>query len=256
MPHLDAVKELEKRKGSPFTERDRYHLDLRIRAAKYWIANYATEEEKTRLQETLPTRAQELTAAQRAFLHKLAELLPQANWEGDALQVCVFNAARLTPIDQPSAFKAIYRVLLDRTNGPKAGNLLSFLDRSFVVRRCAELPVDQLKFWEETGITDEAFEQWLAKEKPNITALSARLDFISIGRDLPPNPLGRHHEHGLGIIEFLATMADRKTHCRRVLFSRFKSLDRTAAGEFAEFQSYARDYVGAVGQKFHLSIDQ
>ena len=60
MPHLDVVKELEKRKGAPFTDLDRRHLDLRIRAARYWLENYATEEEKTRLQETLP-------AARRGF---------------------------------------------------------------------------------------------------------------------------------------------------------------------------------------------
>ena len=174
MPHLDVVRELEKRKGAPFTALERQHLELRIRAAHYWVEHYATEEEKTRLQETLPARAQDLSATQRAFLHILAGLLPQAKWEGDALQVCIFNAARLTPIDQPGAFKAIYRVLLDRENGPKAGNFFSFLDRDFVVRRCLELPVDKLKFWQETGMTEEAFAQWLIKEKPNITALSAR----------------------------------------------------------------------------------
>ena len=254
MPHLDAVKELEQRKGSPFTELDRQHLELRIRAAKYWIENYATEEEKTRLQDTLPARAQELTATQRAFLQTLAKLLPEARWEGEALQVCVFNATRLTPIDQPSAFKAIYRVLLDRTNGPKAGNLLSFLDRDFVVQRCGELPVDKLKFWEETGLTPEAFEQWLTKEKPNVTALTARLDFVSIGRDLPPNPLGQHHEHGMGTIEFLATMTDGKTHCKRVLFERFKSLDTPVEKEFEHFDFYAREWIGAVGNQARVQI--
>ena len=254
MPHLDAVKELEKRKGSPFTERDRYHLDLRIRAAKYWIENYATEEEKTRLQETIPVRAQELTAAQCAFLHQLAELLPHPNWEGDALQICVFNAARLTPIDQPSAFKAIYRVLLDRANGPKAGNLLSFLDRDFVVRRCSELPVDKFKFWKETGVTDEAFKQWLAKEKPNIASLAAKLDFVSTGRDLPPNPLGQHHEHGLGIIEFFPTMTDGKTHCKRVIFERFKSLDTPVEKEFEHFDFHARQFVAEAGTTFGKPI--
>ena len=73
MPHLDAVAELEKRKGSPFTGLERKHLELRIRAARYWVAHYASEEEKTRLQETLPARAQELSAAQRAFLHLVRE---------------------------------------------------------------------------------------------------------------------------------------------------------------------------------------
>jgi lysyl-tRNA synthetase class 1 len=198
MPHLDVVRELEKRKGSPFTELERRHLKLRIRAAHYWVEHYATEEERTRLQEFLPARAQELLATQRAFLHILAGLLPQAKWEGDPLQVCIFSAARLTPIDQPSAFKAIYRVLLDRENGPKAGNFLSFLEREFVTRRFLELPVDKLQFWKETGMEDKALEPWLLKEKPNVSGLRARLD--------------------PGIIEIFATMTDGKTHCKRVLF--------------------------------------
>ncbi len=194
MPHLNAAAELEKRKGAPFTELDKRHLDLRIRAARYWLENYATEEEKTRLQETLPARAEELSAAQRGFLHIFAKLLAGVEWKEAALQVCVFDAARLTPISQPEAFKAIYRVLLDRDSGPKAGNLLSFLDRDFVARRCAEPPLDERAFWEETAISREACDQWLAREKP-----------ASITRRVEP---------GRGV-EILATMPDGKVHCRR-----------------------------------------
>ncbi len=177
MPHIDLAAELEKRKGTPLEPLERKHLERRIQAARYWIGNYATEEEKTRLQETMPERATELTAAQRAFLHTLGSLLGDVAWEAEAIQTRVFDAARLTPIDQPTAFKAIYRVLLDRDNGPKAGSFISFLDREFVVHRCLELPVDQLEFWRQTGISGEAFEQWLAKEKPNIASLSARPAF-------------------------------------------------------------------------------
>ena len=229
MPHLDVVRELEKRKGAPFTALERRHLELRIRAAHYWVEHYATEEEKTRLQETLPARAQDLSATQRAFLHILAGLLPQTKWEGDALQVCIFNAVRLTPIDQPGAFKAIYRVLLDRENGPKAGNFFSFLDRDFVMRRCLELPVDKLKFWQETGLAEEAFAQWLIKEKPNITALSARLD---------------QNEPGMGIIEFFATMADGKTHCKRVLFEGSKSVDAARQHWLGEIENQSEIKIG------------
>lgn len=254
LPHLDVVKELEKRKGSPFTNLERTHLDLRIRAAKYWLANYATDEEKTRLQEILPVRAQELTPTQRSFLQTFAGLLPQTQWTGAALQAAVFSAARLTPIDQPTAFKALYRVLLDREAGPKAGNLLSFLSREFVTRRCAELPVDKYKFWEETAISDEAFEQWLAKEKPNITALSSKFIFLSVGRDLPANPLGQHHEHGMGIIEFFATLTDGKTYCKRVIFERFKSLDTSAEKEFEHFDCYARQWVGELESQLTIKV--
>jgi lysyl-tRNA synthetase class 1 len=211
MPHLDVVKELEKRKGSPFTELEQQHLQRRIRAAQYWVDRYATEAEKTRLQDTLPARAQELSQTQRFFLQTLANQLSQAKWEGDALQVTIFNSGRLTPIDQPGAFKAIYRVLLDRDNGPKAGNFLSFLNREFVIRRFSELPVNKLQFWEESAITNVALEQWLNKEKESISALSAKIQFG--GND---EPSANDHSQ-IGMVEFFATMLDGKTHCKRVL---------------------------------------
>jgi lysyl-tRNA synthetase, class I len=209
MPHLDIVKELERRKGSPFTELERKHLELRIRAARYWVENYASEEEKTRLQDTLPARAQELTQTQRAFLQILAEKLPDTAWEGDALQVSIFNAARLTPIDQPTAFKAIYRVLLDRENGPKAGNFLSFLDRKFVEQRFRELPVDKAAFWRESASDDAALQQWLAKERPNIGSVLARCDSAD----------------STAVVELVASMNDGKTHCRRVVVGPGAAID-------------------------------
>jgi lysyl-tRNA synthetase, class I len=203
MPHLDAIKELEKRKGSPFTELERKHLDLRIRAATYWLEHYATEEEKTRLQEALPARASELTVAQRGLLHILAGQLRDATWQDEALQIAVFNAARQTPIDQPNAFKAIYRVLLDRESGPKAGNLLSFLDRDFVIKRFNEVPWNEREFLQATGLSVEAFEQWLSLEKAKLVSLAA------LYRPIPDDP-------GNSVIEFQIGMADGKTHCRRV----------------------------------------
>ncbi len=246
MPHIDTVKELEKRKGSPFTALERKHLELRIRAARYWVDHYATEEEKTRLQETLPASAQELTATQRAFLQTLARLLPRVEWEGDPLQISIFEAARLTPIDQPNAFRAIYRVLLNRDNGPKAGNFLSFIERDFVIQRFLQLSVDKFQFWEDTGVDDEVFEQWLSKENPNITVLSAKLDFMSVGRDVAQNPIAQHHEYGLGIIEFFATMVDGKTFCKRVILERFKSLNTPVEEEFAHFDFYAKQFIAQV----------
>jgi len=220
MPHLDVFQQLEKRKGSPFTDLERKHLELRVRAARYWVDRYATEDEKTRLQPTLPARAQELSQTQRAFLHQLARLLPATPWEADPLQVCIFNATRLTPIDQPGAFKAIYRVLLDRESGPKAGNLLSFLDRDFVVRRCLELPIDQGKFWRESAVTESVLLQWLEKERPNIAMLSFQAEPYS-ERDPA--------DAALGAIEIHASMADGKTHCRRLLFE-----DQAQANEARE----------------------
>lgn len=167
MPHLDAKAEMAKRLGGALTPADEKHLDERLASAREWVANYASEEEKTRLQETLPARAQELSHVQRAFLHALADALP-TQWEDDAIQTTVFEVARLTPIEQPQAFKALYRVFLDREAGPKAGNLLAFLDRDFVAKRCRELEYDVETFWKESASTPEALAKWVEKEKEKI----------------------------------------------------------------------------------------
>jgi len=175
LPHLDAVREIEKRAGRPLTAVERRHLDARITAARVWVESYAGEEEKTRLQDTLPARAAELTQVQRAFLHQLADALPGTPWQDDALQSKVFEVARLTPIEQPLAFKAIYRVLLDKEAGPKAGNLLAFLDADFVIKRFRELPFERLAFWRESATTTPELEKWMEKEREKIDSHTTQL---------------------------------------------------------------------------------
>ena len=168
MPHLGVVEQITKRKGAPLTEIELRHLQQRISSAKNFIENYASEDEKTRLQDKLPARAQELTAAQRAFLHRLADALPETPWNDDALQAKIFEVARLTPIEQPVAFKAIYRVLLDREAGPKAGNLLAFLEAGFVIPRFRELPYDTVEFWRQTATSEEDLAKWKTQQKDKI----------------------------------------------------------------------------------------
>jgi lysyl-tRNA synthetase class 1 len=183
MPHVDPLREIERRAGRALTETERRHLDRRIHAARVWVERYASEEEKTRLQETLPARAAELSAAQRAFLQALAAALPSARWEDDALQALIFEVARLTPIEQPLAFKAIYRVLLDREAGPKAGNLLAFLDPKFVIPRFQELQVTRADFWRDTAISADEFGKWIAQNREKIAsatyATAAEMDLVS-----------------------------------------------------------------------------
>jgi len=233
MPHLDLEHELVKRKGAPLTEAERAKLGLRMRAARYWIDHIATEKEKTRLQETLPERAEELSHPQRAFLHLLARQLPATAWVDEAVQKQIFDVARLTPIDQPSAFKALYRVLLDRESGPKAGNLLSFLDRVFVAHRCAEVSLDPLAFWEAASIEPAALEGWLEKERAKITALEARV-IVQRGSSGDTAPSGG--SGGLVGLEVHASFADGKVHCRRIVLER------------------ARQWMGTLSERFGLAI--
>ena len=154
LPHLNTVAEIREASRAA-VDRDSSDAisDARIKApAQVWVERFAEEEEKTKLQEILPARAEELTQAQRGVYATCSRTSCQAR-RGKTMRCNrrIFEVARLTaPIDQPSAFKAIYRVLLDKEAGPKAGNLLAFLDRDFVIHRLKELPVDKHAFWRET----------------------------------------------------------------------------------------------------------
>lgn len=201
LPHLlGFVEEIEQRKGAPLTPLERKHLWRRVQSAWYWLENYASDEERLVLQKTLPPAAQELGTTQRAFLHFLADRLSTVEWEEEHLQTAIFETARRTPIEQPRAFQAIYRAFLNRDSGPKAGNLLAFLERDFVLGRCRELPYSTDDLWRDTAIAADQFETWLGANKDDVTALT----LAATKGDTPA-------------VELVVTLRDGKNHTRRVI---------------------------------------
>ena len=138
------------------------------------------------------------------------------------MQSKIFAVARLTPISQPLAFQAIYRVLFDRESGPKAGNLLAFLDPAFIVKRFQELSYVKAEFWQETAMTTSQLETWLQEKQGEIASVQTHLEEE--------------------VIELLVTLTDQKTYMQRVRWS--------AEGAQADFQTWAREYVEEIETKF------
>jgi lysyl-tRNA synthetase class 1 len=243
MPHLDLANEVEKRKGSPLIPVEHKHLKRRAQSARYWVEHYASPEEQIVLQDTLPERAHELTASQRAFLHQLASVLPTIAPEDNALQAALFDVARLTPIAPAQAFNALYRILLDRDSGPKAGNLLAFLEQDFMCKRFQELSYEQHTFWQETSISQEEFETWLAEHQAQIKRLAAE-GKLGAGE---PGASAR-----LGVVECvvdledLVDLEDNKTHMKRVRLGEF--------AEQASFEAAVQAYVERVKGKYQLPV--
>ncbi len=168
LPYIDIFAEAKKRFGSDLTEVERLVLQKRIDSAKYWLENFAPEEDKYQLQETLPEKAKELNAVQIAFLHRLADRLENVEFTEEAVQSEIFEVARHTPIDNKQAFKAIYTILLGKESGPKAGRLIAYIDKDFILKRLRELPLDEKAFLEESSITLEDFNSWLEKNKDKV----------------------------------------------------------------------------------------
>ena len=198
LPHIDIYEKAEQTKGSKLTEIETENLNLRINSAKYWLENYATEEEKIIIQDKLPARASELNPTQKAFLQNYAKLISKTNWSEDELQQAIFNAARITPIPVKLSFQAIYRVLLDSDKGPKAGNLIAYMDKDFIINRLNELDFDKNEFWQQTAISQADYDKWLSQNKDKLV-------------ETKENKLSEN------INEFIVSLNDGKTYMKRVL---------------------------------------
>jgi lysyl-tRNA synthetase class 1 len=141
VPHLDIHEEIAKRSSQTLSEYDWQIAKQRIAVAQKWLADYADEEEKLVLYlDKIPDNAQDLNQEQISYLKKLMYRLANVEvWEAETLQTLLFATAKDVEIPQPTAFKAVYLSFLGKERGPKAGALLSYLDRDFVVNRIQEI---------------------------------------------------------------------------------------------------------------------
>jgi len=139
MAHLDLIKEAEQVKGSVLTADEKAFLEGRAQYAKYWLANYAPEEFKYVLQESLP--AVELNDAQKKALGALGTYIESGERNGEDIHLRLHEMKEEVPIAPKELFQAIYRVFLNRDSGPKAGWFLAGLDREFVIKRLQEAAI-------------------------------------------------------------------------------------------------------------------
>jgi len=98
---------------------------------------HADEEEKLVLYlDSMPEKAKTLAAEQVTYLELLAtNLAADVKWDGEELQNLLFSTSKQVEVSQKSAFAAVYYTFLNKERGPKAGSLLSYLDKDFVIKR-------------------------------------------------------------------------------------------------------------------------
>jgi lysyl-tRNA synthetase class 1 len=141
IPHIDIKQEVAKRTAESLSEFDWQIANQRIASAQKWLQDYADEEDKLVIYlEQVPDKARDLTQEEVSYLEKLLENLQNILvWESDMLQTTLFATSKELQIQQPIAFKAVYLSFLGKERGPKAGALLSYLDKSFVLARLREV---------------------------------------------------------------------------------------------------------------------
>ena len=108
------------------------HRELHF--VKNWLAKHAPENVKFTVQDQLPQV--ELSPGQRAGLAKLADTIEaEKDLSGQGMHDAIYAAAEAGGLKPAQLFQAIYRVLLAKESGPKAGWFLASLDPHWLTQR-------------------------------------------------------------------------------------------------------------------------
>ena len=133
---LDAMLAILERTGYPGLHREA--VAARLTFAQQWLTNFAPEDLKFELKETLPPEAASLTEPQRTFLARLADAL-RPDLDGEAIHALVYALAREVPGAKPAElFQAMYLALLGKPRGPRAGWFVAALGAEFCAARFRE----------------------------------------------------------------------------------------------------------------------
>jgi len=102
---------------------------------KNWLAEWAPEDVKFEVQDQLPEV--ELTDQQKQLLTKLGQAIEahEGAKDGQYYHDLIYELKDQVGIEPKEAFQAIYRVILGKDFGPKAGWFLSILDPDWLVKR-------------------------------------------------------------------------------------------------------------------------
>ncbi len=114
-------------------------LEQRVACVKYWLNAFAPESVKYTIAEDMPDV--DIGAEESHFLAELLEQLKGCAWNGDVVHNTVYETAKSSGLGAKKGFQTLYRIFIERRNGPRMGYFLATLEKDFVLARVAEAVV-------------------------------------------------------------------------------------------------------------------
>lgn len=134
MPNLNIYEVFEKEKGEKLTDQDKKVIDERIKYAKIYLENYADSKDKFEFTKDVPKI--DLNSEQALILKGLIQVLEENKAEsGEVLQNKIFEFSKSSNYPAKDLFGLIYKMLLNKNSGPKAGWLLKDIGVDKVLER-------------------------------------------------------------------------------------------------------------------------
>lgn len=126
----NSLLEALKRSGYDKNEIDDY-LSNEINIAKYWLEKYAPEDIKF----SLTDKKILLNDTEKSILTEFLEKINNIKWESSDIHNTIYNIIGEKKISPKEGFSVFYKILIDKTKGPRLGYFLSSMDKNYVINR-------------------------------------------------------------------------------------------------------------------------
>jgi lysyl-tRNA synthetase class 1 len=135
---LDGVLRILERNGDlkNASAADVDRLKRRVACVRFWLNGFAPEIVKFSVSKQMPDV--KLSEDEKAYMTALVPLLSASEWNADAIHSVVSETGKNSKIGTKGGFQALYKVLINRTSGPRLGHFLATMEKDFVVARVKE----------------------------------------------------------------------------------------------------------------------
>ena len=131
----DVVRVLSRTQDmSSMTPDDVGRLKRRIECVRYWLNGFAPDMVKFSILNTIPD-GMEITMNEKIYFQALVKRMNDCVWDAETISGVVSDIAKQQPIGTKGAFKALYKIFIGKTAGPRLGPFLASMDQKFVVNR-------------------------------------------------------------------------------------------------------------------------
>ncbi len=131
----EVVREILERTGYEAIVTEQWPvIERELKFVHNWLTKYAPDSVKFAVQAELPDV--ELSAEQRTALAKLSDTIEtEHDLNAQGMHDAIYAAAEVAGLKASGVFQAIYRVILGKDSGPKAGWFLASLDQAWLIER-------------------------------------------------------------------------------------------------------------------------
>lgn len=134
--HIRLVDKISEEVGRLLTNEEIAQLERRAKYAKIWLKHFAPNSEIFQIKEQLPGDLPSFSTNELGFLFRMEKFITESDkLSAELIHSKIYELSSMEKLSPSEAFRLIYLCFLGKKSGPRAGQLISSLERRFAIER-------------------------------------------------------------------------------------------------------------------------